>query len=399
MTLRSLPLLFLLPVSSMACNDGGTFEPRLPFPDTVEPFFAPISVGQGFACTMASTGTIYCWGSNFGWPMCSKWDYCDSDLLRRPSPIETPVLFRSVSAGGFHVCAIGPSDLAYCWGRNDDGQLGDGTLDGRTVPAPISGDLRLASISAGRFHTCAVTTSGELFCWGSNYFGQLGDGTTIDRALPTRVISDSTFATVSVSEEHSCALTKGGTALCWGRNDAGKLGTPSEDDRLVPTPVTTNETFTAITAGYLHTCALRPDGRAFCWGFNSNGQLGDGSTVTQSEPTIVAGDHAFASISAGWLHTCALAVSGDAYCWGWNSPFDTADGPLGGGLVGDGTTIDRPVPTLVAGHHRFVHLSAGYQMNCGLTVESTVLCWGWVPLPDGPDDSSKYPVPISLPGG
>lgn len=398
MTFRRLLLASLLSVITTACDEQGILEPTLPLPDTIEPVSTPISAGQGFACTLTATGTTYCWGSNFGWPMCSEWDYCDWDLFLNPTLVESPVPFRSISAGGFHVCAIGPSDLAYCWGRNDNGQLGDGMLVGRTVPAPVTGNLRVASISAGRFHTCAVTTSGELYCWGSNYFGQLGIGSTTDSAIPAKVISDSTFATVSASEEHTCALTKSGAASCWGRNDSGKLGTPTPDDRHVPTLVATKETFTAITAGYTHTCALRSDGGAFCWGFNGSGQLGDGSTVTRFAPTVVAGSHTFASISAGWLHTCATTVFAEGYCWGWNSPFDTSEGPLGGGLLGDGTTIDRLVPTSVTGRHRFTHLSAGYQSTCGLAAESTVLCWGWGPYGDGTRESSPIPVLINLPG-
>ncbi|MEE9185128.1 MAG: serine/threonine protein kinase, partial [Acidimicrobiia bacterium] len=76
----------------------------------------------------------------------------------------------------------------YCWGRNRDGQLGDGTTTPRLTPTLVSGGLSFASLSAGLRHTCGVTTGGEAYCWGLNRDGQLGDGTTTDRLTAARVV-------------------------------------------------------------------------------------------------------------------------------------------------------------------------------------------------------------------
>jgi len=92
-----------------------------------------------------------------------------------------------VSAGGGHSCGVTTDRVTYCWGRNDQGQLGDGTTTQTSAPVPVTGQLTFATVSAGAGFICGVTTGGVGYCWGSNVNGQLGDGTTTPRAMPVRV--------------------------------------------------------------------------------------------------------------------------------------------------------------------------------------------------------------------
>src|SRR5207247_1798389 len=102
----------------------------------------------------------------------------------------TPALvlsFRQVSAGGLHTCGVTTSNVAYCWGANGHGQLGDGTITLRSRPVAVAGGHSFRQVSTGDRHTCGLTTDNRVYCWGFNIAGQLGDGTTTDRLRPTAV--------------------------------------------------------------------------------------------------------------------------------------------------------------------------------------------------------------------
>ena len=96
-----------------------------------------------------------------------------------------------MSAGLDHTCALTPGGSAYCWGDNQDGQLGDDSNTERDTPSPVVGGYAFSTISAGGKHTCGVTTAGELYCWGLNSHGQLGNNSTHNSSLPTPVSSPS----------------------------------------------------------------------------------------------------------------------------------------------------------------------------------------------------------------
>ena len=106
--------------------------------------------------------------------------------------------------------------LAYCWGDNVDGKLGDGTTTDSTVPVAVSGGLTFQSVNAGSTHSCGVTTAGAAYCWGDNREGQLGDGTNTDSTVPVAVSGELTFQSVSPGYTHSCGVTTAGGAYCWG---------------------------------------------------------------------------------------------------------------------------------------------------------------------------------------
>src|SRR2546425_9544657 len=106
------------------------------------------------------------------------------------------VKFAAVSVGGIHTCGVAAGGVAYCWGWNTRGQLGDGTSGTeRWVPIRVLGDARFAAVSAGDRYTCGLTAAGAAYCWGLNGWGQLGDGTTTDRSSPVPVAGGPGFKT------------------------------------------------------------------------------------------------------------------------------------------------------------------------------------------------------------
>ena len=195
-----------------------------------------------------------------------------------------------VAAGADHACARRRDGSVSCWGRNDDGQLGDGTRTPRALDVAVKDLAGAVSVAAGQRHTCAATSKGEVLCWGADDAGQLGDGGGPSRARPLAVAGISTALAVSAGEAFSCAVLTDGTVQCWGDNSLGQLGDggDAKPDRL-PTTVFALTGVRALSGKWQHVCALRDDETLWCWGANSAGQLGDGSSWSKDEPAARAG--------------------------------------------------------------------------------------------------------------
>jgi alpha-tubulin suppressor-like RCC1 family protein len=224
---------------------------------------------------------------------------------------------------------------------NSSGQLGGAAGTISSVPVAVSGLASgVAAIAAGGFHTCALTTGGGVWCWGFNENGQLGNDTTTDSGVPVAVAgASSDVEAIAAGAYHTCALTTGGGALCWGLNDSGQLGDATTTESHVPVAVTgVSSGVEAIAAGAYHTCALTAGGGASCWGSNGSGQLGNGSTTNSSVPVAVSDlANGVAVLAAGGFHTCALPTGSGALCWGSN-----VHGQLGNG-TNNGSSVPIPV--------------------------------------------------------
>jgi alpha-tubulin suppressor-like RCC1 family protein len=257
--------------------------------------------------------------------------------------------------------------LAYCWGDNGDGQLGDG--NGSTdafEPVAVSGGHKYFSLSAGDRHTCGVAADSTLYCWGTDDDGRLGDGganTASDVPVQLAAFA-SKAAMVTAGGAHTCAVaeTSAGNihlvTWCWGANGSGQLGddnggtgqtapvtaaagAPEMDKNFV---FATNEHLhRRLSAGGLHTCAIQ-DNLAYCWGANDEGQVGANSaTATFDVPTLVStlGTANWDRISAGGWHACGTIVAHTGigirgvHCWGRNTE----------GQVGDVSTTNRLAAT------------------------------------------------------
>jgi alpha-tubulin suppressor-like RCC1 family protein len=303
----------------------------------------------------------------------------------------------STGTGEGTTCGIA-SGIAYCWGNNDFGQLGDGTKTSRSEAIGVAGLTGTAlSVGVGVASACAVTSAaadaggggGGVYCWGDNTYGQLGNDTTAASRVPVPVTGLASGVTsVALGTYSACALLSDGTVDCWGANNYGQLGDGTQTTRLVPTKVVGVAGATAISLGWWSTCAVT-SGTLQCWGDNTFGQLGSNSFVsTSSMPMAVYGIAGGATdVSVGQTSVCAV-VSGAAECWGL--------GPIGNG-TGPITSYTSPLPvTGLASGVTAVSVAAWFA--CAIVSEN-VRCWGFNTAGElGNSGRTDAFLPILVPG-
>jgi alpha-tubulin suppressor-like RCC1 family protein len=182
--------------------------------------FRQLSGSLQHTCGLAVDSTAYCWGYNNNGELGSS-----RAKFSSPSPVQGGIKFVSITAGTYHTCALDQGGRAYCWGDNEWGELGIGTFDSvaHYPPQPVSGGLQFAQLSAGSVSTCGLTGAGQAHCWGRNESGELGDGSTTNRPAPVPVAGGLTFTQISRGT-HACGLAAGGTVYCWGQNFNGEVG-------------------------------------------------------------------------------------------------------------------------------------------------------------------------------
>ncbi len=369
-----------------------------PFDPNYELFGAvAVSAGSEHACALLSNSRVICWGDDtYGQignhtaddAQCSA-SRCDYPRFVLKDDFGTPLTgVVAISAGTSHTCAVTSAKKVYCWGRNDQGQLGDGTTADRSYASTVKwvddkdgSDLVVSSIditdafsvSTGLNHSCMVNTNGNVLCWGNNSQYQLGDnnyysavetdrskianttGATDLREFPVfvRDVSNNILdnvVMVSVGEQYSCALKNDGAVYCWGENDEGQINqntattsvaNPYQIKGVGGTGLLGN--IAQISAGKNHVCALEKDMGAVCWGSAniSNSLLGNGVSIGSLDPVNVTNESGAAdisdlrAISVGDFHTCALSKDGYVKCWGSNLS----------GAYGVGDTISQDYPT------------------------------------------------------
>ena len=299
-----------------------------------------IAVGVSHSVALQTDGTLWSWGIN------SNGELGDGSLVRRLTPVRVRAFDGtvfdegvSVVAGGNHTLVERGDGTWWGWGSNLYGQLGDGTtVTPRLTPVQVSVVPSLATLMGGVIHTAALKTDGTVWGWGRNNQGQLGDGTTTQRSTPVQVsgLSGVVQIALSVDGSHTVALRNDGTVWTWGFNSNGQLGDGTATSRSLPVQVrkvdgTVLDGVVSVAAGSGHTVALGGDGRVWAWGLDNAGQLGNAQSnsttpvlVLHTDGTVFQG---VVSIEAFGL--TSLAVTADGTRWGWGGG---SSGELGNGV-------------------------------------------------------------------
>lgn len=291
-----------------------------------------ISTGESTACGITADAAIndywiYCWGDNTnmqigngryvrdnrsavplavynnsdpaGQPQITGgtcigpfWDSCSIRNPRTtPAQPPTPMAGKcavKVSVGNTHTCAIArdgtdvASQRAYCWGKNDYGQLGTGNTTDSLIPRAVSvtspstltsasGPKAVTDITAGNGFTCALTSDGLVSCWGRNNYGQLGNDTTTDSSVPTAV---SLSTAVVPAKPRPCTGTSWGNCNRWSTLSAAPAVPASA---LVGKQV---QSLAKLKGTAATMCVITTEEKAVCWGQNYAGQIGDGNSIS-----------------------------------------------------------------------------------------------------------------------
>lgn len=340
-----------------------------------------IATGSAHACAvLGTTGSVKCWGlNNIG-------QLGDGTINNSLVPVAVSGIgdgsgATKVSVGYRHSCAL-VSGVVKCWGHNNYGQLGDGTNTNSSVPVTAVGlppgvkDIAAAGDGVGGSAlTCAIDSLGAVKCWGENSMGQVGDGTATSRNSPVQVVGLTTgFSQVSVSPGTACALKSTGQSYCWGNNTSGQLGLGWGGFAYIPVD-TTNMTsqITAVTLGSRSACAIK-NGGLWCWGNNYTGNLGNGDTVNQGSPVAVVG------LGSGVTSVSMESDTSNTYqhtCAVQNGSAkcwgDNSTGQLGNGASGGAYSSPQQVSGLSSG---VISVASARGHSCALLANGGVKCWG-----------------------
>jgi alpha-tubulin suppressor-like RCC1 family protein len=292
------------------------------------------------------------------------------------------------------------------WGRNDHGQLADGTTKTprlRPVTAKIPPGVTITAVRTGCVHTLALTSTGKMLAWGDNSFGELGDDLATESSttpVTVQLPAGTKITAIRAGCGWSLALTSTGSVLSWGINNLGQLGngTASSDDVTVPRAVAlpAGVKVRGISAGDATGLAVTTDGHALGWGFNGDGQVGDGTTSVQPAPVQVSLPDGVkvTAVAAGQRHSLALTAGGQVLAWGFNG-----DGQLG---TGNRDSSLVPVATRLPAGTKVSGLFAGCFHSVALTAAGRVFTWGAGArgqLGNGGTSAHATPVQVKMPAG
>ena len=337
-------------------------------------------------------------------------DSCAMDYLENKEIINNDVKIKTFYLNGSVSAALTVNGDLYCWGKNDCGQVGNGSTEYQYTPVKVLEDVK-DFYSNYNAISAAITTNGDLYCWGKNGYGQVGNGATADQYTPVKVLEnvEKFYFYYDTSVRTSAAITTNGDLYCWGYNGCGQVGNGATADQYTPVKVLENvknfygdgcdNTSVAITINgdlycwgdyrvnssstapqltpakvlenvknfYGDGCgnrsvAITINGDLYCWGDNTFGQVGNGSTEYQHTPVKVlenVKDFYFDSVNS-----VAITTNGDIYCWGYNLY----------GEVGNGTTDTQYTPAKVLENVKEFYSS--YYLSAAITTNGDLYCWG-----------------------
>ncbi|RBP99424.1 RCC1 domain-containing protein [Bifidobacterium xylocopae] len=387
--------------------------------------FQQLSAGRFHALALDTDGRVYSWGRNDGSQIGNSSVPAGFDAAHTSKPVEvelpTGMRFTKIVAGPNDSFAFAEDGSLYGWGADGKGQLGDGMTTDRTTPVriqptdPASGrPIHITQIFPGPKFTLALDDSQVAWAWGQNPEGQLGDGTRTDRLTPVRVILPAGvrhFTTMAAGSSHSLGIADNGKTYSWGWNAYGQLGATAIPTGIYnPAAIALRPVQVRLPAGVeLRQVAAPEDwsiavggnGRVYTWGYNGDNELGDGTMNPRSSPYEVGlpPNERVETFMINADDTVVLTTGGTLYGWGFNACNQIA--------ADSQQNVTRPVPIARPPLNRDIvpKLVAASWKHTTLLDESGAL-WGWgsnqygqlgTTANVGSGDISKQAIGIDMP--
>lgn len=237
------------------------------------PVVEDIAMGEWHTCIRGTDGSVWCFGENRNGAL------GDGTFEPRVGPVQALAQGgQSLAISDEVTCVIETDKSVSCWGRGDFGNLGDGSMASRSTAGPVTNLADVTKLNGGcHRHMCATEGNGTVWCWGLDDNMQLGDGTTETAFIPIQVPGlPGPAVDAGAGVGHSCALLADGRVACWGANEHGQLGNGLVDASTTPVEVFGVNDAKALEVGCSGNCIQREDDSVWCWGE----QLGDSRFFT-----------------------------------------------------------------------------------------------------------------------
>ena len=285
----------------------------------------------------------------------------------QPTPEESWELFSSLEtveivAGSGFNAVLKSDGSVWTWGDNSYGQQGNGTDVPNEIPQQVIGLADIVTIGAGEDHILAVNEAGQVYAWGYDIMGAVAGNWTAFNNLPSLVAGISNVKEVDGGRFHAIALTDEGDVYTWGYDTVGQLGNGGTSTST-PMQLESLSNIKTVAAGTFNSAAVSENGVVYAWG---RGEVGDGTTENKNVPTVISTINDVDDIDIGESFFVALKTDGSVYTWGSNNY----------GQLGDGTTTAQTTPKKIVSIENIVQISAGGRYIAALKEDGNVYTWG-----------------------